>query len=594
MDGACGWCGESPWDYKCSTCDPRCEKKLCVNCSMLWHSRGFARGHQLTSRFGLARSYFAWGSNASNGNGTSHDTSETEAIPAAAGPSVAANGAPAPSVSADGTTDIQAAAEKPTESEKSEADEDATAPKETQPAAQQHTGFSEQTKLQDEEEDEPMEEFGFETVGESMESGEDADTASIENNGDLEEKAKEPAVEKASKAATTTAEAMADDMEPRKEQHLESDRGQENKETPLAPVVTNPTPAPTPTTMPATTQASTSATTTAASASVPSSSTTRRAIESSAPIFNFPKYRWHFSDAVLIKREPTPLEMSENTTSESFAAESSKDEVPANELRASTREEDDNSFTPDDELNNQEPQDTQDNSIPGNVNFNADFINELLQAKIENGESRDVVQREFDGVMELGYAIVDASFCAPSKAQRCLLNCTSILVHLQHHLDLQVCNQPMCTAVEHHFAHLSQCKAREESESCEYCLRVEERQLVRSVDFMEAQQPEAEAKVQKIINDITASFTNHRPDEREQEVIQLEDELEQAEDSKRELTDKLGAARHNLRKVRKNLERRAMSTSGNHRLPVHFIKVRRGDGSSGSSSKKRRLLGSLD
>uniref|UniRef100_H3HAQ5 UBC core domain-containing protein n=1 Tax=Phytophthora ramorum TaxID=164328 RepID=H3HAQ5_PHYRM len=511
MDGACGWCGESPWDYKCSTCDPRCEKKLCVNCSMLWHSRGFARGHQLTSRFGLARSYLAWGSNASNGNGTSHDTSETEAIPAAAGPSVAANGAPAPSVSADGTTDIQAAAEKPTESEKSEADEDATAPKETQPAAQQHTGFSEQTKLQDEEEDEPMEEFGFETVGESMESGEDADTASIENNGDLEEKAKEPAVEKASKAATTTAEAMADDMEPRKEQHLESDRGQENKETPLAPVVTNPTPAPTPTTMPATTQASTSATTTAASASVPSSSTTRRgtstpllrtetdrlnqlAIESSAPIFNFPKYRWHFSDAVLIKREPTPLEMSENTTSESFAAESSKDEVPANELRASTREEDDNSFTPDDELNNQEPQDTQDNSIPGNVNFNADFINELLQAKIENGESRDVVQREFDGVMELGYAIVDASFCAPSKAQRCLLNCTSILVHLQHHLDLQVCNQPMCTAVEHHFAHLSQCKAREESESCEYCLRVEERQLVRSVDFMEAQQPEAEAK----------------------------------------------------------------------------------------------------
>ncbi|KAL4087482.1 hypothetical protein PRIC1_013372 [Phytophthora ramorum] len=785
MDGACGWCGESPWDYKCSTCDPRCEKKLCVNCSMLWHSRGFARGHQLTSRFGLARSYLAWGSNASNGNGTSHDTSETEAIPAAAGPSVAANGAPAPSVSADGTTDIQAAAEKPTESEKSEADEDATAPKETQPAAQQHTVFSEQTKLQDEEEDEPMEEFGFEAVGESMESGEDADTASIENNGDLEEKAKEPAVEKASKAATTTAEAMADDMEPRKEQHLESDRGQENKETPLAPVVTNPTPAPTPTTMPATTQASTSATTTAASAasaSVPSSSTTRRgtstpvtqprterssptsksaapqvklldlekllrwfpttdhvlmemlaarvesalviedalicarigkcedptcrslllhyehckrdeicsdpkcfeisivyrhrraclkkdtdidgkktvcpfcirirqrrslgvvaaldhlisdqrralqsahseanrnfclqsintwtrrkqllrtetdrlnqlAIESSAPIFNFPKYRWHFSDAVLIKREPTPLEMSENTTSESFAAESSKDEVPANELRASTREEDDNSFTPDDELNNQEPQDTQDNSIPGNVNFNADFINELLQAKIENGESRDVVQREFDGVMELGYAIVDASFCAPSKAQRCLLNCTSILVHLQHHLDLQVCNQPMCTAVEHHFAHLSQCKAREESESCEYCLRVEERQLVRSVDFMEAQQPEAEAKVQKIINDITASFTNHRPDEREQEVIQLEDELEQAEDSKRELTDKLGAARHNLRKVRKNLERRAMSTSGNHRLPVHFIKVRRGDGSSGSSSKKRRLLGSLD
>lgn len=145
--------------------------------------------------------------------------------------------------------------------------------------------------------------------------------------------------------------------------------------------------------------------------------------------------------------------------------------------------------------------------------------------------------------------------CAPSKAQRCLLNCKSILVHLQHHLDLQVCTQPMCTAVEHHFAHLSQCKARDKSDSCEYCLRVEERQLIRSVDFMEAEVPEAEAKVQKIINDITASFTNH-PDEREQEMIQLEDELEQVEENKRELVDKLNAARHDLRKVRKNFEHR--------------------------------------
>jgi len=233
--------------------------------------------------------------------------------------------------------------------------------------------------------------------------------------------------------------------------------------------------------------------------------------------------------------------------------------------------------------------------MPGRENFNATFINVLLRAKAEGGDRKEVIQREFDGVMELGYAIVDASFCAPAKAQRCLLNCKSILVHLQHHLDLQVCTQAMCTAVEHHFAHLSQCKARGDSESCEYCLRVEERQFARSVDFMEAEVPEAEAKVQKIINDITASFTNQHPDEREQEVIQLEDELEQAEDNKRELSEKLSAARLNLRRVRRNLEHRGLSTSASQRLPLHFVNVRRGDGSgSGSSSKKRRLQSSYD
>ncbi|GMF10140.1 unnamed protein product [Phytophthora lilii] len=313
------------------------------------------------------------------------------------------------------------------------------------------------------------------------------------------------------------------------------------------------------------------------------------ASESSAPIFNFPRYQWHFSDNVLIKREPAPIE----TIAESSAALKGDSKEPAAaEQSALIRDEGENNLTPDEEEDTQQSQDAQSDSMPGNAHFNADFINQLLKAKAEGGDESEVAQREFDGVMELGYAIVDASFCAPSKAQRCLLNCKSILVHLQHHLDLQVCTQPMCAAVEHHFAHLSRCKARGESDSCEYCLRVEERQFIRSVDFMEAEQPEAEAKVQRIINDITTSFTNHRTDEREQEVIQLEDELEQAEDNKRELAEKLSAARVNLRRVRKNLEHRGMSTSGSHRLPVHFVKVRRSDGSS-SSSKKRRL-GSLD
>ena len=231
--------------------------------------------------------------------------------------------------------------------------------------------------------------------------------------------------------------------------------------------------------------------------------------------------------------------------------------------------------------------------MTGEAHFEADFINELLWAKSDAGDGGEVSQREFDGVMELGYAIVDASFCAPSKAQRCLLNCKSILIHLQHHLDLQVCDQAMCAAVEHHFSHLSQCKARDNNESCEYCLRVEECQLMRSVDFMEAEQLEAEAKVQKIINDITASFTNHQSDDREREVIQLEDELEQAEANKQELLKKLSAARMNLRKVRRSMEHHGMSSSASRQLPVHFTKVRRAEGS-GTSSKKQRLSGSFD
>ncbi|OWZ24466.1 hypothetical protein PHMEG_000475 [Phytophthora megakarya] len=295
------------------------------------------------------------------------------------------------------------------------------------------------------------------------------------------------------------------------------------------------------------------------------------ASESSAPIFNFPKYQWHFSDSVFIKREPTSLETSVD---------------PATAAQSST---DNNLETPTEQRS--EMQDTQEDSIPGTASFNADFINQLLRIKEESIDNREMARQEFDGVMELGYAIVDASFCAPSKAQRCLLNCKSILDHLQHHLDLQVCKQAMCAAVEHHFAHLSQCKSRNESESCEYCLRVEERQLIRSVDFMEAEQPEAEAIVQKIINDITASFTNQSPDEREQELILLEDELDQAETNKQELLEKLGTARSNLRNVRRIMEQRGISTSTSRQLPVHFAKARRSEGS--GSSKKRRLADSL-
>ncbi|KAG2526519.1 hypothetical protein BBO99_00001374 [Phytophthora kernoviae] len=242
--------------------------------------------------------------------------------------------------------------------------------------------------------------------------------------------------------------------------------------------------------------------------------------------------------------------------------------------------------------NVEQSQDTRGDNASRNLNVNGDYIGSLLRGKNESRPDKESVQRQFDKAMDLGYAIVDASFCAPAKAQRCLLNCQAILVHLQHHLDLKVCKQSMCASVEYHFAHLSQCKARKENLSCEYCLRVQEREFSRAVDMMEADQPEAEARVQSIINAITTSFTNDPPEEREQTLLQLEDELDQAEDDKRELADKLGTSRDNLRKVRRSLESHGMTTAGSQRLPLHFIKVRPGEGSNGSS-KKRRLLGSM-
>ncbi|CAH0475870.1 unnamed protein product [Peronospora belbahrii] len=312
--------------------------------------------------------------------------------------------------------------------------------------------------------------------------------------------------------------------------------------------------------------------------------------ESSALVFNFPRYQWHFGDAVSVKREPILLESENNTTGLSAPEPcmSGTNGSTATEESSSMRSEDETNLDSDARLS----EDIQKEIMTKNVSFDVNFINELLWAKDED-DGKELSQRRFDKVMELGYAIVDASFCAPSKAQQCLLNCKAILLHLQHHLDLQVCTQTMCAAVEHHFSHLSQCKARDDNESCEYCLRVEERQLIRSVDSMEAEQPEAEAEVQNIINAITASFTNHQSDEREQEVIQLEDELEQAEANKQELLEKLSAARMNLRKVRRRMERYGISTSISRQLPVHFVQVRRAEGSS-NRFKKRRRAGSLD
>uniref|UniRef100_K3WGR0 TAZ-type domain-containing protein n=1 Tax=Globisporangium ultimum (strain ATCC 200006 / CBS 805.95 / DAOM BR144) TaxID=431595 RepID=K3WGR0_GLOUD len=200
-----------------------------------------------------------------------------------------------------------------------------------------------------------------------------------------------------------------------------------------------------------------------------------------------------------------------------------------------------------------------------------DYIQSLMTKKKTDFNA----QKKFEESIELAYAIVEASFCSSAKAPRCLLQCQKILDHLQHHLDLKVCEAVMCTTVEFHFAHLSVCKEEQQDDKCEYCLRVKEREFTRALDMMESEQREAEAKVQAVINAMTASFANDSREEREVAMIQLEDELEQAEEYKRDMASKLETARQDLREVRERMEQLPdpVPTSVFQKLPVHFVKV---------------------
>ncbi|TDH65326.1 hypothetical protein CCR75_000706 [Bremia lactucae] len=285
--------------------------------------------------------------------------------------------------------------------------------------------------------------------------------------------------------------------------------------------------------------------------------------KSSLPIFNFPKYSWHLTDEIVIKQEVLPVESEKEASVEQFTMESFEyvEKKPTEPLLP---------YNPRDvDLGAESSQVAQviENSKPAQE----DYIKHLLVAKSKSGESSKVAEMEFDGCLEFGYAIVDASFCAPSKAQRCLLNCKVILDHLQHHLDLKVCNQPMCEAVEHHFVHLSDCNAIDQSQSCEYCLLMDERRLIRSAAYMEVEQIEAEATVQKLIHEIAASMVQHTK-KHHQEMVQLENELDQAEANKEEIIEKLVTKRSELQIVRKNLATRGVATSRRHQLPVHFTK----------------------
>lgn len=205
----------------------------------------------------------------------------------------------------------------------------------------------------------------------------------------------------------------------------------------------------------------------------------------------------------------------------------------------------------------------------------SDRVNELLRAKATD----PAAQKDFEQVMEFGCAIVEASFCSSAKTPYCVMGCQTILTHLQHHVDLAVCQDRLCAAVEDHFSHLSKCKMADQNKTCEYCLRVAEREFARAVELMELEQPESEAKVQAAINSITHCLSNDPPSEREQTLVLLEDELEQTEDYKRDLIDRLSSASSQLRNVRKRIADHVSSSDSplpalaQQKLPVHFIKT---------------------
>ncbi|GLD99332.1 hypothetical protein PINS_up008051 [Pythium insidiosum] len=60
IEERCGWCGEAPWAYCCAMCDTRVLKRVCPDCSVRWHARGFARLHVLEDRHGVKRSFAEW------------------------------------------------------------------------------------------------------------------------------------------------------------------------------------------------------------------------------------------------------------------------------------------------------------------------------------------------------------------------------------------------------------------------------------------------------------------------------------------------------------------------------------------------------
>lgn len=113
---------------------------------------------------------------------------------------------------------------------------------------------------------------------------------------------------------------------------------------------------------------------------------------------------------------------------------------------------------------------------------------------------------------------------------------------------------------------------------------VKERELMRAQNMMESELREAEAKAQAVVDEIAVSFANDTRKEHEAVFGQLEDELEQAEEYKRDMTRKLSASRRSLRGIREQMESLSIPTSALKILPQHFTKVAKKE----SSTKRRK------
>ncbi|KAF1334976.1 hypothetical protein FI667_g1625, partial [Globisporangium splendens] len=297
------------------------------------------------------------------------------------------------------------------------------------------------------------------------------------------------------------------------------------------------------------------------------------------PIFNFPQPNWHINYEPFIKMEQQEnLPASEPVVNVQNPMAATSTAIGQTAPHAENEEQADSIDTL---VPPSQPQLTLDppaataeamaDSSESSALGGGDYI-QILMAKKKTDFN---AQKKFEESIELAYAIVEASFCSSAKAPRCLLQCQKILDHLQHHLDLKVCEAMMCSTVEFHFAHLSICKAEQQDDKCEYCLRVKEREYTRALDVMESEQREAEAKAQAVISAMAASLADDSREEHAAAMIQLEDELEQAEEYKRDMASKLEAARLDLRKVRDRMEQLPdpVPTSAFQKLPVHFVKV---------------------
>lgn len=107
------------------------------------------------------------------------------------------------------------------------------------------------------------------------------------------------------------------------------------------------------------------------------------------------------------------------------------------------------------------------------------------------------------------------------------------------------------------------------------------------MDLMSSELQEATVKAQAVVDEITASFENDTQQEHEAAYAQLEDELEQAEEYKRDAAKKLSASRRDLHDLRELMTHLAVPTSAREPLPQHFVKTAKKD----SASSKRRKWG---